>query len=594
VSRSRSSWLAIALATTVAFAGVRGAAADEPGTETPEHLAEAKGLFQQGNVLRRAGDDRGALEYYLRSRAIVPSMPNTFNAAICLERLGRIDEALELYEELLTKYRGELNDAEQAQLKDSITTLRRQLGSIEVIGDVGGTLLVDGRVRGTLPIVAPVRVRPGSHTVRVFKEGWEPYESTLTVERAAFVTLDVRLRPLAEAGRLRVESDNLAGGELFLDGAPLGRVPWEGSLAPGPHLYSVKSDTLGTAPARANVVQGQRVVLTAHGVPIGPEVHVSADPSSAEIWIDTVPLGRGPWRGSLPVGPHTFEAREPGYVTASERRETTSAASSDVALALRVDPDHPRWAKPRRAVGTPSLGVFGGPALGLSFGGGTAPACGAGRCARDTAFTGAIAGLRGAYAFPSGLYVDTKAGYMAVSRGASRSLDDSFVERDGTSVAVTYQIDDAIHLTGVFYSAGVGYARPLAPWLELSGGLEVGALVLRTRDDSGGTASGGGRTLDLSIANSGIPAYGVAPYAAPEARLALKLGRFDVALGLAVAIFPLEGPTFPNGELRVYGGACHDHLGAVDCLPGRNVDAGRRAYGQMLFLWPTLGAGARF
>src|ERR1700677_2207222 len=71
-------------------------------------LREAKALFQEGNTRRRAGDLPGALEFYLRSRAVVPSMPNTFNAAYCLLQLGRIDEALELYEEVLIRFRGEV------------------------------------------------------------------------------------------------------------------------------------------------------------------------------------------------------------------------------------------------------------------------------------------------------------------------------------------------------------------------------------------------------------------------------------------------------------------------------------------------------
>jgi hypothetical protein len=288
----------------------RAAFADEPPAPTAARLDEAKALFQQGNVLRRAGDLRGALEFYLRSRAVVPSMPNTFNAAVCLHQLGRTDEALELYEEVLTKFRGQLDEGGQTELNDSITTLRRQLGSIEVTGNVGGMLLVDGRVRGTLPIVAPVRVQPGLHTVRVYKEGWEPFESKVTVEKGAFVTLDAALKPLAQAGRLHVESDNLTGGELILDGAPLGHLPWEGTLAPGPHLYSTKNGTMGTGPAVANVVQGQTVAITVHGVPLGSEVRVVVEPPSAEIWIDAVSVGKGQWRGSLPIGPHLLEARE--------------------------------------------------------------------------------------------------------------------------------------------------------------------------------------------------------------------------------------------------------------------------------------------
>src|SRR3954470_16265602 len=79
---------------------VTPARADEPpdvgdDASTPAaHLALAKDLFRKGVALLQADDVERALSYFLRSRTEQASAKNTGNAAICLSRLGRYDEAL--------------------------------------------------------------------------------------------------------------------------------------------------------------------------------------------------------------------------------------------------------------------------------------------------------------------------------------------------------------------------------------------------------------------------------------------------------------------------------------------------------------------
>ena len=560
--------------------------------ETEAQLREAKALFQEGNSLRKAGDFRGALEFYLRSRALVPSMPNTFNAAYCFQQLGRIDEALELYEQVLITFRREVSEGEQQQLSDSITTLRRKLGNLDVSGDVGAMLLVDGKLRGTLPVVAPVHVLPGKHTVRVLKEGWEPFETTASVDAAATVTIDVKLSPLAAAGRLRVESDNLEGGELTLDGAPLGKLPWEGTLAPGPHLIFARNEGLGSSPRLAHVVQGQTVTVQVHGVAIGPEVRVVVEPISADMWIDGVAVGKGQWRGALPLGAHEFEVREVGYVTARERREITREAIGDVRIALKVDLTHPRWAVARPPRGVLRLELFGGGALGVTLASDASNSCSSSPCDRNTLAGGAIGGVRSTFTFPSRAHVEWVAGYLWLWQSVKRTVSGSFSDQ-GMNVATTEKLDDQMRLSGPFLAAGLGYSLPLGKHFDLRTGLDVGAFVFRARDYVSGTLSAGGRTLPLSIAESGVATYQAVPALLPEVRLAGSYAEYEGGIGLAVAIFPLQGPRYPTGDLRVYGASCASHPQTADCAPGTTL-ANDRAFGPFGLLVPTAFVGRKF
>jgi hypothetical protein len=99
---------------------------------TPAQLEEAKRLFREGNELRRTGDCERALELYLRSRAIVASVPNTINTAFCLNELKRYDEALELYEELMVRFSAELSEEDRLSLSPVMNTLRQQTASLDI------------------------------------------------------------------------------------------------------------------------------------------------------------------------------------------------------------------------------------------------------------------------------------------------------------------------------------------------------------------------------------------------------------------------------------------------------------------------------
>ena len=88
--------------------------------------------------MRKLGDTERALELYLKSRAVAPSVPNTLNAAVCLRELGRFDEALELYEDLVTKFRDEITAEERTNIAAEMTSLRTKVGSIDVQANVDG------------------------------------------------------------------------------------------------------------------------------------------------------------------------------------------------------------------------------------------------------------------------------------------------------------------------------------------------------------------------------------------------------------------------------------------------------------------------
>jgi hypothetical protein len=161
-----------------------------------DRRARAREEFRKGYALLNAGDCEHAIDFFLRSRAEEPSGPNTRNAAVCLDRLGRYDEALEMYEELLLSFPEDLDDRDRAIIGPAMAALRRKVGGLDVSANVDGLVVVDARPRGALPLRAPMRILAGRHVVRILKDGYATFEAAVTVAVGETVTLDARLEPL--------------------------------------------------------------------------------------------------------------------------------------------------------------------------------------------------------------------------------------------------------------------------------------------------------------------------------------------------------------------------------------------------------------
>lgn len=301
--------------------GASATSAAQPAPQPPPTeaaLEAAKDFFRKGNAEMDAGNHERALEFFQQSRAQVPSIANTNNAALALEKLGRLDEALELYEHLLSAFATRLTSEERTAISNKVAALRGQIGTLEVSANVDGILVIDGKKRGTVPLAAPLRVLPGPHVVRVIKDGYSPAEATVSVVAGQSARVDLKLEALTAVGRLQVtDASGAAGVEVLVDGAPVGQTPWEGSLGPGRHLVALQGKEVGTAPVAITVLVGQVVKAELKAVRLGPPLSVVFEPITARVTLDGVEVGSGPWRGRLPAGEHTFEGHEEGYFPAT-------------------------------------------------------------------------------------------------------------------------------------------------------------------------------------------------------------------------------------------------------------------------------------
>ena len=87
---------------------------------------------------------------------------------------------------------------------------------------------------------------------------------------------------LAHPSCLVVEDPQLEGADVVVDGVPVGKLPWEGTLAPGAHVVSIRKGERGSAPTLATVLQGQTALLRMRSDRLGPPVRVTSTAASCQ------------------------------------------------------------------------------------------------------------------------------------------------------------------------------------------------------------------------------------------------------------------------------------------------------------------------
>jgi hypothetical protein len=536
-------------------------------------LAEAKELFRRGVELFEVGDLETALDLFRRSRARFASMQNTLDMAICLEALGRDDEALEAYDEAIAAFGKELSEAERANIARKVRALRAKVGSIDVASNVNGAVVVDGRDRARLPLAAPIRVTAGAHVVRVIKDGFATFEATVDVGAGERVPIDAKLAPLTSMGGLRVEDVAVAGSDVVVDGVVVGVAPWEGTLAPGTHVVWTRKGAAGSAPTRAVVLQGQTALLRVSSGPLGAVATVTVRPSTASIAIGGLVVGHGRWEAALPAGHYDVDVAEDGFFARRASFDVAPGAAPFRAdMTLTMDTEHARWgvANPGHFV----LGVFAGGGLSPSLGSGAEASCTA-YCTRHGYPGGVMLGARGGYELHSRISIEAAGGYLYVGSSLARQV---FAGR------TTLALDDEARVSGFWLSAGLSYRVPVIGGWELRPRAHVGFIVAHASDPVTGTATLAGETAPRSIVVAGGTdvAHSTPFFALTEVGLERAWGKFRLGASVSTFFLPSPGPASTHGQVAI---ATANGSVTTSAL------AGERAYGSFVVLMPQLSIG---
>jgi tetratricopeptide (TPR) repeat protein len=100
--------------------------------------------------------------------------------------------------------------------------LRPRPARLAVVGSHGARVAVDGQLRATLPLAAPIAIDPGAHFVSVTQSGHEPFGAVVELGRDGNAQLSADLRPTRQ--RVAAWTTIALGAAGAITGAALGGV----------------------------------------------------------------------------------------------------------------------------------------------------------------------------------------------------------------------------------------------------------------------------------------------------------------------------------------------------------------------------------
>lgn len=492
---------------------------------------EARQHFEKGIALFEEESWDAALVEFLRSREIFATRAATKDAALCLRKLNRFDEALDLFQALIREFPS-LPAEERALAESAIKELTGRVGGIDIqAAEPGASIVIDGRERGTVP-APPLRVNVGTHLLRLSREGFVPFETQVKVAGAQTVTVQGKLAPLTRGGRLKVSEQSGKAADVLVDNVLVGKAPWEGSLPAGSHMVVLRApEGFGTQPVAAPVKLNDVTALTLPLEELSAKLRIEPTPAGSDVALDGIAIGRGVWEGPVRAGQHRVEVASEGFLPSTRELALARGQREVVALSLERDPTSAafRQQNPPHVV----FEATGAVLLSPSLGGNVLDSC-SGSCSKGWA-TGALAMLHGGYQLSSGLSFWLQGGFLSVGQSvkgrSTRLLPRGLPEFEATA-------GDKLRLSGALLGASAGLSRGHAVRLRVR--LAAGAFIGSAKDErkAQGTTPPDHDVPDVAVDFSETESPSAKyVFVAPEVRVGLRLSQhWELSAGVGAWI----------------------------------------------------------
>ncbi|MBK7399636.1 MAG: PEGA domain-containing protein [Myxococcales bacterium] len=526
------------------------ASASASGSAAPGSLEDrkeqAKNHYLAGVKLMQSEQWDAALAEFTAALVAYPTSNTRKNAAICLQRLGRFDEAIEMWEARLKEFGASMPGPERELTEKALLDLKPLVGYLVITANVeGASVVVDGRDRGQTPLAGPIAVSAGTRYVRVVREGFAPFEAKPSVAGKSTVKVDAKLEALARVGHLRIMETAGQAVEVQVDGVVVGKTPSETVVAPGTHTVVLRGEgNYGTQPQTVKVEVDQTAVMRLTVVPLPCEAQLEPTPAFAAVALDGVPLGNGAWTGRLTAGKHELSATAEGYLPARKTFEVEANHRANVKITLERDESSSIWAEPvlRHRWSLALGGAFG---FGASLGGEIEASCGDGvECSARTRPWLAGGFLRGGYDLTSRVGLELTFGYARAAFGVTRNFEAPGGKRlaaEGGPVAG--ELVESFSMGGPLLTAGIGFA------------------VVREPRVSIGVAGG------VWFARAQLRRDGVVDVDADPKRRPLYEASSEAAVTVVPVVLPELRISFPLDEHFQIGGSLGLFLGFAEIRP---------------------------
>lgn len=143
---------------------------------------EAAERFERGVELYDDGALEAALVEFERAHSLTLDYRVLYNIARVQTERHRYVEAIGQYERYLAEGGHGIQDDRREEVKRELETLKRRVAELYVESNVSGAeLLIDDVSVGTLPLLGPVLINPGSSRIRLEKFGYAPASQDIKV-----------------------------------------------------------------------------------------------------------------------------------------------------------------------------------------------------------------------------------------------------------------------------------------------------------------------------------------------------------------------------------------------------------------------------
>jgi hypothetical protein len=222
-------------------------AASLPAGVQADAEADARAAFQKGVAEFDAGSYQEAVGSFREANRLSPSWKIFYNIGQCEAALKRYGDALDAFDQYLAEGGDEIPPEREAEVLAEVARLRLKVGTVEVRGEAGLTVVIDGNERGVTPVDAGIRVAGGvPHALTLRRGDAVVIEREFKVGNGQQVVIEVPSAasdgapaPAGEAGGPGGAAPEESGGRaspLFISGLVVG-VAGVGLLAVGGGFY---------------------------------------------------------------------------------------------------------------------------------------------------------------------------------------------------------------------------------------------------------------------------------------------------------------------------------------------------------------------
>ena len=193
------------------------------------------------------------------------------------------------------------------ETKQVAITMNPTFAQVAVTSEPAADIFVNGQFKAKVNWQG--RLNPGVYT---FEAKLEKY-NTATEKKTVFVgqPLNVKLSPTPKTGNLKIMTTPFEA-TIKIDGKDIGKTPLtlKNQLI-GDYTVELSLTGYATTYEKVIIIEGQTAEINAT-LQNGMQVHISSNPTGADLFIDEKPAGKTPYNGNLGFGSHNLRIESNG------------------------------------------------------------------------------------------------------------------------------------------------------------------------------------------------------------------------------------------------------------------------------------------